>query len=109
LCGELSAANAECYRAPDESLPDRYSHHYYDVALLSQGEIGTEAPSDKELLIQVLRHKETFYPSARARYDLARPGSFRLVPGENRVPVLETDYRNKAVMTFSRRLYSIGL
>jgi hypothetical protein len=74
-----------------------------------KGRIGTEAPSDKELLIQVLRHKETFYPSARARYDLARPGSFRLVPGENRVPVLETDYRNKAVMTFSRRLYSIGL
>ena len=31
-----------------------------------------------------MRHKETFYPSAWARYDLAGPGSFRVMPAENR-------------------------
>ena len=49
---------------------------------------------------QVVSHKETFYPSAWARYDLARPGSFRLVPVENRVAALERDYRNMSVMIF---------
>jgi hypothetical protein len=44
--------------------------------------------------------KETFYPSAWARYDLARPGSFRIAPVENRVAALELDYRNMAVMIF---------
>jgi hypothetical protein len=47
-----------------------------------------------------VRHKETFYSSAWARYDLARPGSFWLSPVENRVAALEWDYRNMTVMIF---------
>ncbi len=62
-------------------LPDRYSRHYYDVAMLAQGPIRADALADKDLLAQVVRHKETFYPSAWARYDLARPGSFQLHAG----------------------------
>ena len=53
-----------------------------------------------DLLAQVVRHKETFYPSAWARYDLARPGTFRLVPPETRMAALERDYRNMATMIF---------
>ena len=53
-----------------------------------------------DLLTQVVRHKETFYPSAWARYDLARPGCFRLVPVENRAAAFKQDYRNMAVMIF---------
>ncbi len=74
--------------------------HYYDVAMLAQGPIRADALADKDLLTQVVRHKETFYPSAWARYDLARPGSFRLSPVENRVAALERDYRNMTVMIF---------
>ena len=81
-------------------IPDRYSRHYYDVAMLAQGPIRADALADKDLLTQVVRHKETFYPSAWARYDLARPGSFRLSPVENRIAALERDYRNMAVMIF---------
>jgi hypothetical protein len=68
--------------------------------MLAQGPIRADALADLDLLTQVVRHKETFYPSARARYDLARPGSFRLVPVENRFAALERDYRNMAVMIF---------
>jgi len=92
--------HAEYYRPADKALPSRYSRHYYDVAMLSQGDIRTEAISDKELLTQVVRHKETFYPSAWARYDLARPGSFRVVPAGSRIASLERDYRDMAVMIF---------
>ena len=92
--------HAEYYRPPDKPLLVRYSRHYYDVAMLAQGAILTEALSDRDLLAQVVRHKQTFYPSAWARYDLARPGSFRLVPVEDRGAALERDYRNMAVMIF---------
>jgi hypothetical protein len=92
--------HAEYHRPPERPIPDRYSRHYYDIAMLAQGPIRAEALSDMELLAQVVRHKETFYPSAWARYDLAHPGTFRLVPPETRLPALERDYRNMAVMIF---------
>jgi hypothetical protein len=92
--------HAEYYRPPEKPIPDRYSRHYYDVAMLAQGPIRADALADRDLLTQVVRHKEMFYPSAWARYDLARPGSFRLVPIENRVAALGRDYRNIAVMIF---------
>ena len=92
--------HAEFYRPPDKPVPDRYSRHYYDVAMIAQGPIRAEALADLPLLAQVVKHKETFYPSAWARYDLARPGSLRLVAAKDRVAALERDYRNMGVMIF---------
>jgi hypothetical protein len=92
--------HAEYYRPADKPLPDRYSRHYYDVSMLAQSSIGSEALSDMALLAQVVRHKETFYPSGWARYDLARPGSLRLVPTDQRLTALDRDYRNMGVMIF---------
>ena len=31
--------HAEYHRPPEKALPDRYSRHYYDVAMLAQGPI----------------------------------------------------------------------
>ena len=92
--------HAEHYRPPEKRLPGRYSRHYYDVATMAQGPVKQEALADAGLLAQVVRHKETFYPSAWARYDLARPGSMRLAPAGTRIAELRLDYRNMAVMIF---------
>jgi hypothetical protein len=92
--------HAEFHRPADKALPDRYSRHYYDVAMLSQGPIRAEALADMDLLDQVVRHKQTFYPSAWAHYESARPGSLRLLPTAERVVALERDYRNMGVMLF---------
>jgi len=94
--------HAEFHRPPEKLLPDRYSRHYYDVAMLAQSPTRGEALADMELLAQVVRHKEAFYPSAWARYDLARPGSLRLLPGERRMVQLERDYRTMGVMIFGK-------
>jgi hypothetical protein len=94
--------HAEYHRPPEKPLPDRYSRHYYDVAMMAQGKIRAEALSDLDLLAQVVRHKETFYPSGWAHYELARPGSLRLVPREERLATLERDYRNMGVMIFGK-------
>ena len=92
--------HAEYYRPPEKSLPERYSRHYYDVAMLAQGPIRAEALADMTLLAQVVRHKETFYPSGWANYDVARPGSLRLIPAKERLASLERDYRDMGVMIF---------
>ena len=100
LLEKATILHAEYHRPPEKPLPERYSRHYYDVALLAEGAIRAEALADMSLLAQVARHKETFYPSAWARYDLACPGSFRLLPAAARLAALERDYRNMGVMIF---------
>jgi hypothetical protein len=69
--------HAEFHRPAEKAMPDRYSRHYYDLAMLAQSPVRAEALADLALLDQVVRHKETFYPSGWARYDLARIGSLR--------------------------------
>ena len=92
--------HAEYIRSPKKPLPDRYSRHYYDVALMAKAPLKKEALADLPLLTQVVKHKETFYPSAWSRYDLAHPGSFHLVPVKDRMQAIERDYRNMGAMIF---------
>lgn len=92
--------HAEYHRPLEKQILDRYSRHYYDVSMLAKGPIRSEALSDLALLAQVVRHKETFYSSGWAHYELAQPGSLRLVPREERLSALERDYRNMGVMIF---------
>jgi hypothetical protein len=47
-----------------------------------------------------VRHKETFYPCAWARYDLAIPGTLKLVPTGAGISALKQDYRDMATMIF---------
>ncbi|MGC2720398.1 MAG: nucleotidyl transferase AbiEii/AbiGii toxin family protein [Candidatus Acidiferrales bacterium] len=95
--------HAEYHRPPEKPMPDRYSRHYYDVAMMAEGKIKDEALADKDLLPQVVKHKETFYPSGWARYDLAQRGSLRLVPPDSRIKALEQDYKKMGVMIFGQQ------
>lgn len=75
--------HAEYHRPVDKPLPLRYSRHYYDLAELALGAVRGEALGDRKLLSDVVRHKQIFYASAWAKYDLAMPGTLRLAPGGN--------------------------
>lgn len=92
--------HAEFHRPAEKSLPDRYSRHYYDLAMLAQSPVRGDALADLALLDQVVRHKQAFYPSGWAKYDLAHVGSLHLVPTEERRAALERDYRSMSVMIF---------
>ncbi len=86
----------------DESLPfpARYSRHYYDLALLAPSDIGNAAIQNTDLLAAVARFKSVFFASARARYDLAKPGTLRLSPPEFRKSVIAADYEQMLPMLF---------
>jgi len=92
--------HAEHHRPAEKSMLRRHSRHYYDVAMLAQSPIKDRALADQRLLEHVVRHKSTFFYSSWARYDLAVPGTLRLVPPEGRLPELRRDYEATKIMVF---------
>lgn len=73
-------------------MPGNYSRHYADVAALAACHEVRHALSDIALLERVVDWKSRFFARSWARYDLAKPGTFRLVPPEFRLSELEADY-----------------
>jgi hypothetical protein len=90
----------EYHRPPDRPLPDGYSRHYYDVAMLAGSDIKLRALPDTDLLARVVRHKVHFYPRRWARYDLAVPGTLRVTPSALWIDALRRDYQEMNVMFF---------
>jgi len=93
----------EAHRPTDNPQPPRYSRHYYDIAKMAESPVKNAALANLELLANVVKFKERFYPRSWARYDLAKPGSFRLVPEGHILAAVETDYRAMANMIFGDR------
>ena len=81
-------------------IPLRHSRHYYDVHKLTTSAAAKAALADSALREEVVKFKQRFYPSAWARYDLAKPGTFKLIPNAAHLIDLEKDYRTMAVMIF---------
>ena len=84
--------HAEHHRDPTVLMPDRYSRHYADVAALAGTTAAAAALSDVALRQRVVDWKAKFFARSWARYDLAVPGTFRLVPPDSRLAELERDY-----------------
>ena len=79
----------------------RHSRHYYDLYKLSLSPTKSAALVDLKLLRDVVEFKEQFYPSRWARYDLAVPGSFKLLPtSTEHLTDLARDYNAMGVMLF---------
>jgi hypothetical protein len=91
----------EHYRPDDNPAPDRYSRHYGDMAALAEHPSSREAAERDDLRERVVIWKSKFFPRGWARYDLARPGTFKLVPPTGRMPALRRDYRAMRDMYFT--------
>ena len=84
--------HVEHHRPADRPMPDRYSRHYADLAMLASHPTIGRAVDRTDLCERVVRWKQSFFASAWARHDLARRGSFRLLPTTPRVEALRRDY-----------------
>lgn len=92
--------HAEHHRPEGKSTGDRLSRHYYDLAMLAASEHASNALARVDLLDVVARHKALFFRSGWARYDLAKPGSVRLLPARPRLKGLADDYAKMQPMFF---------
>lgn len=84
--------HAEHHRDSAKPIRDRFSRHYADTAAIATRADISPILSNHELRQHVADWKSKFFPSSWARYDLAKPGSFRLVPPEGRRAELERDF-----------------
>jgi len=93
--------HAEAFRPASKQLPLRYSRHYYDLAMMiADNSVKQAAFDNMDLLRSVVAFKTKFYPSSWANYDLAKPGTFRLLPAEGNLNNLAHDYSQMKVMFF---------
>lgn len=92
----------EAHRPDDNRQPLRYSRHYYDLAMMAASPVKAAALADLALLADVVAFKQRFYPRGWARYDLATPGSFRLVPSGSVLEAVEKDYGQMRAMIYGR-------
>jgi hypothetical protein len=93
--------HAECHRGPGKPPGERQTRHYYDLVKLYENPLGQNALKRIDLLAAVVKHKMLFFRSGWARYEEAKPGSFRLVPSADRLPQLKADYAEmQEVMIF---------
>ncbi|MFZ5801472.1 MAG: nucleotidyl transferase AbiEii/AbiGii toxin family protein [Candidatus Omnitrophota bacterium] len=81
-------------------LRARMSRHYYDVGEMVGSSIYGKAIQNIDLLIKVAEHKALFFKDSKARYDLAKPGSLRLMPQDEHLVQLNDDYRQMQEMFF---------
>ena len=90
--------HAEYHRDPATPMPGRYSRHYADVAAMANRPEVERALSDYELRERVVSWKSQFFARSWARYELAKPGTFRLVPAAGRTKELDRDYQEMREM-----------
>jgi hypothetical protein len=84
--------HSEHHRPADKPTPDRFSRHYADTVALAQDRVASTAVGQGDLRDRVVAWKSRFFGSAWARYDLARPDTFRLAPPKEREAALRQDY-----------------
>ena len=93
--------HTEYHRPPEKPTPDRFSRHYADTAALARHPSAAKAIEQHDLRNRVVAWKGQFFGSKWANYDLAKPGTFRLVPPVERLPALRRDYQAMSEMYLS--------
>jgi Nucleotidyl transferase AbiEii toxin, Type IV TA system len=86
--------HTEYHRPAEKPTPDRFSRHYADTAALAKHPSASRAIDQHDLRDRVVAWKGRFFSSSWASYDLAKPGTFRLVPPTARVSALRRDYQS---------------
>lgn len=96
---KVTILHKEAFRT-NGNFPARYSRHYYDLFCMDSSPVKSAAFADLELLSRVVAFKERFYPAGNAHYDLAKPGTMRLLPPKDCLPILRDDYAHMKNMLF---------
>ena len=84
--------HVECHRRRFADRPERLSRHWFDLTCLAAHDAGRAALTDRALLEDVVRHKKVFFHAGNANYDQCLDGRLRLVPDDDQLPALQSDY-----------------
>lgn len=93
--------HAEYHRPAQQPTPARYARHYFDMVRLLAHSDAPRFLADRAQCARVVDWKSRVFARAWARYDLAVPGTFRLVPPRSRQAALAQDYATMRPMFLS--------
>lgn len=99
---KVTILHKEAFRT-NGKIPPRYSRHYYDLQCMARSSVNDAAFQNLDLLRQVVAFKDRFYPAGSAHYELAEPGTMRLMPPEDCLPALRADYEHMKNMIFGEK------
>ena len=100
---KVTILHHEANRPENSPQPAGYSRHYYDVYRMARTRVKGDAFADLKLLDAVAAFKDKFYHRGWARYDLAKPGTIKLVPPEHVMKAVAKDYEEMQRMIFGER------
>jgi len=100
---KITILHHEANRPESSPQPTGYSRHYYDVYRMARTRVKGDALADLDLLQAVVAFKDKFYHRGWARYDLAKPGTMRLVPPEHVMKAVARDYEGMRLMIFGEQ------
>ena len=89
---KATLVHVECHRRRLAEHPERLSRHWFDLTRLAAHDIGRAALADRQLLEDVVRHKTVFFHAGYANYDQCLDRRLRLVPDDDQLAGLRTDY-----------------
>jgi Nucleotidyl transferase AbiEii toxin, Type IV TA system len=72
--------------------PKLESRHWHDLAILADHEIGKTALADRQLLADVVKHKNVFFRASYTNYEACLSGGLRLIPEQPLLDSLQRDY-----------------
>lgn len=84
--------HAEHHRPEGHDMPVRHARHFADFSRLLAHPRAATFLADTAMCLRVADWKSRVFARKWARYELAKPGSFKLVPPETRLKNLEKDY-----------------
>lgn len=84
--------HAEHNRPADQATPDRYARHYADMERLLRRPDAAAMLADHALRERVVDWKSRVFARQWTRYGLARPGTFRFLPTDERRAALARDH-----------------
>jgi len=90
---KVTLLHAENHRPDPPALKLRMSRHWSDIAVMSTDETFATERLDLTLLSDVVKFKKIYFASSWANYDLAFPGTMKLVPNEALHKLLREDYK----------------
>jgi hypothetical protein len=70
---------------------------------MNSSDVKQNAFANTELLDRVVSFKSRFYPANTARYDLAKPGTMKLLPPTDCMMALESDYEHMQNMIYGHK------
>ncbi len=101
---KVTILHHEANRPEGSTQPPRNSRHYYDLAQMANSSIKESALADLSILEDVVDFKMRFYPRGWAQYELAKPGTLKLVPHGHVLETVRKDYKAMENMIYGTYL-----